>query len=166
MNRREIVLGATTAIVGMSAPARAEAQTKSIQDRLVGAWSLVDIYDKGKDGAQYYVWGEGVEGLAIYTPGGRFSLQIISAERPKGQSSSPRAPVGQSLGYFGRYSVDASAMAVRFKIDRCSFPAWDGQERLGKIALLTADELKTEIDAWDDPVHGDVIQKAQFKRVD
>ncbi len=126
---------------------------------------FVDIYDKGKDGSQYYVWGEGVQGLAIYTSGGHFSTQIISANRDKGASKTPRMPVGQSIGYFGTYTIDEATMRIKLKIDRCSFPGWDGVERASKIALLTGDELKIEGATVHDPVNGDIIPKAQYKRV-
>jgi Lipocalin-like domain len=165
MDRRDVLLGATTAAVSLAIPAQGQAQAKALRDRLVGAWSLVDIYDKGKDGSQYYVWGEGVQGLAVYTSGGQFSTQIISANRDKAASKTPRMPVGQSIGYFGTYAVDEPTMTIKFKIDRCSFPAWDGTERVSKIALLTAGELKTEGAIVHDPVNGDIIPKAQFKRV-
>jgi hypothetical protein len=164
MDRRDILLGATAA-VSLAIPAQSRAQAKSLQERLVGAWGLVDIYDKGKDGSQYYVWGEGVRGLAVYTSGGQFSIQIISAKRDKAASNTPRTPVGQSLGYFGTYTVDEAILTIRLKIDRSSFPAWDGIERVSKVALLTVDELRTESAPVRDPVNGDVIPKAQFKRV-
>jgi hypothetical protein len=165
MDRRDVLLGTTTAAVSLALPAQSQAQVKSLKDRLVGTWGLVDIYDKGKDGSQYYVWGEGVQGLAMYTPSGHFSTQIISANRDKGASKTPRTPVGQSIGYFGTYTVDEATMTIKLKIDRCSFPAWDGIERLSKIALLTGDELKTEAAPIHDPVNGDIIPKAQYKRV-
>jgi hypothetical protein len=57
MDRRGFILGTATAAVGLALPAQSKAQAKSLQDRLVGAWSLVDIYDRGKDGSEYYVWG-------------------------------------------------------------------------------------------------------------
>ena len=166
MDRRDVLLGTTTAAISLALPVQSQAQTKSLQDKLVGVWELVDIYDKGKDASQYYVWGEGVQGLAVYTSGGHFSTQIISPNRDKSASKSPRTPVGPSLGYFGTYAVDEATMTIKFKIDRCSFPAWDGIERVSKIALLTADELRTEAALVHDPVNGDVIPKAQFKRVD
>ena len=165
MDRRDVLLGTTTAAVSLALPAQSQAQAKSLQDRLVGAWGLVDIFDKGKDGSQYYVWGEGVQGLALYTSSGHFSTQIISANRDKGASKTPRMPVGQSIGYFGTYTVDEATMTIKLKIDRCSFPGWDGVERVSKIALLTGDELKTEGAMVQDPVNGDVIPKAQYKRV-
>ncbi len=165
MDRRDVLLGTTTAAVFLALPAQSQAQAKSLQDRLVGTWGLVDIYDKGKDGSQYYVWGEGVHGIAVYAPDGRFSTQIISAKRDKDASKTPRTPVGQSLGYFGTYAVDEATMTIRLKIDRSSFPAWDGIDRISKIALLTVDELITEAAPVHDPVNGEVIPKAQFKRV-
>ena len=100
----------------------------------------------------------------MYTSGSHFSTQIISANRDKAASKTPRTPVGQSLGYFGTYAVDEATMTIRLKIDRSSFPAWDGIERVSKIALLTADELRTEGAPVHDPVNGEVIPKAQFKR--
>ena len=165
MDRRDILLGTAAAAASLGLPATRQAQAKSLQDKLVGAWELVDIYDKGKDGSQYYVWGEGVQGLAIYTSGGHFSRQIISANRDKGASKTPRLPVGPSIGYFGTYTIDEATMTIKLKIDRCSFPSWDGVERVNKIGLLTAEELKTEGAIVHDPVNGDVIPKAQYKRV-
>jgi hypothetical protein len=165
MDRRGVILGATTAAASLALPGQGHAQAKSLKDRLVGAWSLTDIYDRDKDGSEYYVWGEGVQGLSLYTSGGHFSIQIIAAKRDKGASRTPRMPVGQSIGYFGTYTVDEPTTSVKLKIDRCSFPGWDGIERVTKIALLTADELRTEGSPIHDPVHGDVVPKAQYKRV-
>ncbi len=165
MDRRDILLGTTSAAVSLALPAQNQAQAKSLQDGLVGAWSLVDIYDMGKDGSEYYVWGEGVQGLVVYTSGGHFSSQIISGNRDKGASKNPRMPVGQAIGYFGTYTVDEATMTIKLKIDRCSFPGWDGIERVSKIASLTGDELRTEGAPVHDPVNGEIIPKAQYKRV-
>ncbi len=165
MDRRDVLLGTTTVAVSLAFPAQSRAQAKSLKDRLVGAWSLTDIYDRGKDGSEYYVWGEGVQGLAVYTAGGHFSIQIIAANRDKTASKTPRMPVGQSIGYFGTYTVEEPTMTIKLKIDRCSFPGWDGVERVSKIASLTADELKTEGASVHDPVNGEIVPKAEYKRV-
>jgi hypothetical protein len=165
MNRREVLSGSAIAAVSLSLPTKSQAEAKPMQDRLVGTWSLVEIYDKDKDGSHYYVWGEGVQGLTVYTSGGRISLQIMSANRDKAASKNPRAPVGQLIGYFGTYTADETTMTIKVKIDRCSFPGWDGAERVSKIVSLTDNELRTEGAAFQDPVHGDVIASAQYKRV-
>lgn len=165
MNRREILSWTTVAGVSLALPVESRAQGKALRDRLVGAWSLVEIYDRGKDGSHYYVWGEGVQGVAVYTSGGHVSLQIISANRDKPASTNPRTPVGQSIGYFGTYTVDEATMTIKVKIDRCSFPGWDGVERVSKIVSLTTDELRTEAATVHDPVNGDVTPSAEYKRV-
>jgi hypothetical protein len=164
MDRRQILVGAATSAAGLSLPAPSLAQTKSLREKLVGAWELVDIYDEGKDGVKHDVWGAGVHGFVVYTPGGRFSSQVIAANRDKGASKNPRMPVGQSIGYFGTYTIDEAAMKVIIKIDRCSFPGWDGAERPSKIAYLSDDELRTEVATVHDPVNGDVVPKAHYKR--
>lgn len=89
MDRRDILLGTTTAAISLALSVQSQAQTKSLQDKLVGVWELVDLYDKGTDASQYYVWGEGVQGLAVYTSGGHFSTQIISANCGKATSKNP-----------------------------------------------------------------------------
>jgi hypothetical protein len=165
MNRRKVLSRTAIAALGLAIPAESRAQGKSVKDKLVGVWNLLEIYDKGKDGSHYYVWGEGVQGLAVYTSGGRVSLQIMSSNRDKTASKNPRTPVGQSIGYFGTYTVDETTMTIKVEIDRCSFPGWDGAERVIKIASLTNEGLSTEAAAYQDPTHGDVTVSAQYKRV-
>jgi hypothetical protein len=55
MDRRQILLGTATSAVGLALPAQGQAQTKSLQDKIVGAWSLVEIYDEDKDAVKHYV---------------------------------------------------------------------------------------------------------------
>ena len=93
MNRRDIMVASTMTAVGLALPARSLAQTSSAKEKIVGAWSLDSIYDEGADGAKHYVWGDGVQGLAIYTAGGHFSSQVIAANRDKDASKNPRMPV-------------------------------------------------------------------------
>ncbi len=166
MDRREILTVSATAIFGLTAlPARGMAQAKSAKDKLVGAWSLVSIYDEAADGKKYEVWGSGVQGLTIYTVGGRFSTQVVAADRDKAASKSPRMPVGQAISYFGAYTVDEAAMTIALHIERCSFPAWDGIDRVSKIVSVTDDELKTEAALVHDPVNGDIVPHQAYKRV-
>ena len=39
MDRRDVLLGTTTAAVSLALPAQSQAQAKSLQDRLVGTWA-------------------------------------------------------------------------------------------------------------------------------
>lgn len=166
MDRREILTASATAAFGLSLlPVRAMAQAKSLKDKLVGAWSLVSIYDEAQDGKKYEVWGPGVQGLTIYTAGGRFSTQVIAADRDKAASKNPRMPVGQAIAYFGSYVIDESAMTIALHIERCTFPSWDGIERVSKIGSVSDDELKTEAATVHDPVNGDIVPHQTYKRV-
>ena len=131
MNRREVLLASTMTGLGLTLPARALAQAGSTTEKIVGAWSLLSIYDEGADGAKHYVWGDGVQGMAIYTAGGHFSTQIIAANRNQNASKVPRTPVGQAIAYFGTYAVDEK-MALTLHIERCTFPDGTASRALAK----------------------------------
>jgi hypothetical protein len=163
MNRRDILLASTAAGLDLMLPARSLAQAGSTTEKIVDAWSLVSIYDEGADGAKHYVWGDGVQGMAIYTPGGHFSTEIIAANRDRKASKTPRTPVGQAIAYFGTYALDEK-MILTLHIERCTFPGWDGVTRVAKITALSDGELKTENAVVHDPVIGDLIPKLVWKR--
>jgi hypothetical protein len=166
MDRRHALLALATAGAGLATlPKQSLAQPKTPKEMIVGAWSLESIYDQAADGTKHYVWGDGVQGMAIYTAGGHFSSQVIAGNRDKGASKSPRQPVGQAIGYFGTYVVDDAAMTVALKITQCTFPGWDGVERVSKIAMLTDDEYRTEVAVVHDPVYGDVVPHTVYKRI-
>jgi hypothetical protein len=65
----------------------------------------------------------------MFDGNGRFSFQIISADRSKSASNNPRNPVGQAVAYFGTYTVDEAAKTVTYHIERATFPQWDGINR-------------------------------------
>src|ERR1700750_577269 len=68
-------------------------QQKPLKELIVGTWILESVYDQTADGVKHNPWGDGVKGQAIYTSDGHFSWMIMSANRPKGDTS-PRIPVG------------------------------------------------------------------------
>jgi Lipocalin-like domain len=165
MDRREILTASATVALGLVVlPVPATAQAKSAKEKIVGAWSLVSIYDEAPDGKKYEPWGPGVQGFLIYTAGGRVSSQVISADRDKAASKNPRMPVGQAIAYFGSYSVDEATMTITSRIERCTFPAWDGIVRVSKIASLSDDELEVESATVHDPVNGDIVPRVHYKR--
>lgn len=166
MDRRNALLTLATAGAGLAIlPKQSLAQAKTPKEMIVGVWSLESIYDLGADGKKYYVWGDGVQGLVVYTAGGTFSSQVIAANRDKGASKNPRQPVGQAIGYFGTYVVDDATMTVAIKIARCTFPGWDGVERVSKIAMLTDNEYRSEVAVVHDPVNGEVVPHTVYKRI-
>lgn len=111
----------------------ASAQEKTITQQLVGAWTLSSIYDQGQDGKKNDTWGPGVKGALMFSPSGRFSFQLISADRDKTGAKNPRSPIGPAIGYFGTYTVDEKAKTFTYHIERCTFPQWDGIDRTASI---------------------------------
>lgn len=103
--------------------------------------------------------------LSIYAASGQFSAQVTAANRDKTASKDPRQPVGLSIAYFGTYSVDDAAMTIALRIERCSFPAWDGVERISKITVLTDDELATVAATAHLPDLGDIHPNQHYKRI-
>ncbi len=164
MDRRDILLASTVTAFGLTLPVRSLAQANSPKEKIVGVWSLVSVYDEGPDGKKYYVWGEGVQGLVIYTSGGHFSSQIMAANRDKDASKNPRMPVGQAIANFGTYSVDDEKMTNTLHIERCTFPGWEGMVRVSKIASITDEEYRSEAAVVHDPVNGEVVPKIVWKR--
>lgn len=165
-NRRDIFLGSAAVGAGLVASATPSmAQGRSVKEMLVGAWSLIDIYDETTDGVHHQSWGPGVEGLTLYTAAGQFSAQVMAANRDKTASKDPRQPVGLCVSYFGSYSVDEAAMSVALRVERSSFPAWDGIERVSKIVAITEEELKTVAATAHLPDLGDIHPNQHYKQV-
>jgi hypothetical protein len=166
MNRRNILsLSAITALGLAMLPTGAVSQQKSLKDQIVGAWVLDSVYDQGQDGKKTETWGPNVKGTVMFSPTGRFSLQLISADRSKSASNNPRSPVGQAIGYFGTYSVDEAKQTVTYHIERATFPQWDGLDRTATIETITGSELNLLQAAVQDPTLGTIIPHLNFKRV-
>ena len=90
---------------------------------------MVSVYDQTQDGEKHNPWGDGVKGQAIYTSDGHFSWMIMSADRPKANTS-PRIPVGQAIAYWGTYTVNEEAKTLTDKLSVAHFlSGMDGEER-------------------------------------
>ena len=109
-------------------PSDALGQQKTLKELIVGTWILDSVYDQTQDGEKHNPWGDGVKGQAIFTSDGHFSWQMMSANRPKADTS-PREPVGQVVADWGTYTVDDAAKTYTVHVERCTFPQWDGAER-------------------------------------
>jgi hypothetical protein len=103
------------------------ANTASAQNntQIAGSYSLSAVYDQTQDGQKHNPWGEGVKGSLILTPTGQFSVMIVSDNRDKAASKSPRTPVGPVVAYYGTYTVGGDGKSLVYHVDRSSFPAWD-----------------------------------------
>jgi hypothetical protein len=128
--------------LGIVLPAsNAVGQQKTFKELIVGTWLLDSVYDEGQDGKKTNPWGPGVKGIAMYDGNGRYSWQMMSADRSKSASNNPRDPVGQAIAHFGTYTVDDAAKTLTNHIERCTFPPWDGADGTVNIAFPTENDL-------------------------
>src|ERR1700719_4257064 len=96
MNQRATLTITTMAFLWLGIalpPSNALGQQKTLKELIVGTWILDSVYDQTEDGTKHEPWGPGVEGIAIFDQNGHYSWQIISANRPKSEGTSPRTPV-------------------------------------------------------------------------
>jgi Lipocalin-like domain len=139
-------------------------QQKSLKELIVGTWLLESVYDQTQDGEKHNPWGDGVKGQAIYTSDGHFSWMIMSANRPKADTS-PRIPVGQAIAYWGTYTVNEEAKTLTGKLERCTFPQWDGGGGTDNIEFPTEDEFHFTVPKpFPDPTLGPIAPHIIFKR--
>ena len=139
-------------------------QQKSLKELIVGTWLLESVYDQTQDGVKHNPWGDGVKGQAIYTSDGHFSWMIMSADRPKANTS-PRIPVGQAIAYWGTYTVNEEAKTLTVTLERCTFPQWDGGGGTDNIEFPTEDEFHFTVPKpFPDPTLGPIAPHLIFKR--
>ena len=107
--------------IGIVLPAsEAVGQQKTLKELIVGTWLLDSVYDQAQDGRKNESSGPNVKGIVMFDGNGRFSFQIISADRSKSASNNPRNPVGQAVAYFGTYTVDEAAKTLTYHIERAT----------------------------------------------
>jgi hypothetical protein len=167
MNRHTTLTMTTMAFLCLGIallPSDALGQQKTLKEQIVGTWILESVYDQTADGVKHNPWGDGVKGQAIYTSDGHFSWFIMSANRPKADTD-PRQPVGPIIAYWGTYTINEEAKTITDKIERCTFPQWDGGGGTVNIAFPTADEYQfTVIKPIPDPKLGPFVPHLKFKR--
>jgi Lipocalin-like domain len=167
MNRHTTLTMTTLAFLCLGIallPSDALGQQKTLKEQIVGTWILESVYDQTADGVKHNPWGDGVKGQAIYTSDGHFSWFIMSANRPKADTD-PRQPVGPIIAYWGTYTINEEAKTITDKIERCSFPQWDGGGGTVNIAFPTDNEYQfTVIKPIPDPKLGPFVPHLIFKR--
>jgi hypothetical protein len=136
MIKKSVWAGLATVVLGLCISAGAIAQQKaaSLKQQILGSWMLQSVYDEFEGGKKENPWGAGVQGTAMYDRSGRFSYMIVSAGRGKSETG-PRTPVGQAIGYFGTYTTNDADKTITWKIERSTFPNFEGIERTATITI-------------------------------
>jgi hypothetical protein len=137
---------------------------------LAGTWTLTAADEIRPDGTRQQPYGPNPQGLLVIDDDGRYSLQIFRPDRTRFTSGDKRKGTPQEyeaaiLGmssHIGRCSIDPASGTLIFRIERASYPNWDGTEQKRKYHL-TSEELTYEIPAG---ATGDgTIPRSSWRRV-
>jgi len=152
MDRRHLLeIMATTALGFALIGSGAVAQQKPIKDQLVGAWTLLLDDGINPDGTHVPTFGPNPAGTLIFTPNGRYSLQIMrvisrgpfaSNNRDAGTPEENKAVSQGTISHFGTYTVDEGGKTVSFHVEGSSFPNWEHTIQKRLVTAIT-DEVLT-----------------------
>ncbi len=110
---------------------------------LAGTWSVVLVDNILPDGNRVALYGPHPQGLLMFDRDGRYSLQLLRADRVKfaandksqGTAAEFKAAVEDSNSHFGHYSIDPDKHTITFRIEHASFPNWDGTVQIRSFSL-------------------------------
>src|SRR5215471_3879073 len=121
MNRRSLLSTTALAVVGLTLlPCHTFGQQQSVNERLLGAWTLVAIDSVRQDGGRSPLFG--------------------ADDRMQGTAEENKATSQGSITYFGTYSVDETDRAMLIHIDASSFTNWNGADHK-RLVTVTEDVL-------------------------
>ncbi|MCP1470415.1 hypothetical protein J3E64_002103 [Sphingobium sp. OAS761] len=126
---------------------------------LVGGWQLVLWTTHHPDGMKDYPFGRDAAGQIMYSPDGHMRCHLMRTDRPLFDRPSvyhvDDAALGRSMrgysGYFGSFSVDASAGIVTHHVTGAWYPDWIGTDQTRRYAFA-GDRLYLEADVGSDLV--------------
>lgn len=106
----------------------------SVASQLTGTWRLVSYQEKMGDGSIQNPYGENPQGIAIFEPGGYFSVQIIRMPRvnypagyDKATTEQVKAVQEAYLAYYGTWAFDEGHSALLENIKGCNQPHLNNQ---------------------------------------
>jgi hypothetical protein len=143
--KRIVVLAIVATMAAITSPIGALAQ--SAKD-FVGTWTFVSAITE-RDGQKLDTFGPNAQGLLMFDAKGRYTITFIGATLPKfasnnraaGTADENKAVIAGSLAHFGAYSVDEAGKSFTFRIEKATYPNWDGTEQK-RAFVMTGDELK------------------------
>ncbi len=148
-------------------------QKGAAQDRpnqVAGTWRIVSatVEENGKIHRPY---GDNPRGMLVFTKDMHFIEVLTDGDAPPfasnarggGTDEENRRAMGSSIGFFGRYTVDAEGRFAGNEVEGATFPNWVGSVRTARDLTL---EVKGDrmLESFTRPDGGKVT--AEFVRVD
>jgi hypothetical protein len=144
-----LVCAAAVALVLAAFGGTANAQQKTLKERLTGTWHFVIAEITAPDGKKSYPFGPKPRGMVIFTPAGDFMQIHIASEVPKiangnRMQATPEEYAGimrGTIAQFGTYTVDEDKKTFTMTFTASTFPNWEGISQTRSIDKLTDDEM-------------------------
>lgn len=126
---RHVAIATVALVTAVAAPS-------AQQPQVLGSWKLISYETVTPDGTRTFPLGEHVDGLAVYLPNGRVSIQFMRRDVPRFQGSDAwrgtleeeRAAFRGFFGYAGRYTLDVTNSTVTHHVEICSAPNYVGTD--------------------------------------
>ncbi len=117
--------------------AQASRSKKSVEQQLIGTWTLVSVDNIYPDSSRVHPYGQEPQGMLMFDEKKNYTIQILKAVRPQVASGDKNkctpeenaALMQGSNSHFGHYSLDEAGKTITFKIGHASFPNWEGTEQ-------------------------------------
>jgi hypothetical protein len=125
----------------IAAPATAQTQNK-----VVGTWRMVSA-QIDPEGENLPAYGPNPHGWVVFTEDLTFVEVLTDPRVPKfasdvrgqGTDEENRAAIAGSIGFFGRYTVDANGEFSGNRVEGSTFPNWVGHERTREQLRMIVD---------------------------
>jgi hypothetical protein len=110
---------------------------------VIGTWKLISYETETPDGKRTFPLGQDVEGLAVYLPNGRVSIQFMKRDRPRFESGDAwrgtfeeeRAAFRGFFSYAGRYTLDQARSLVTHHLEIAAAPNYVGTDLVRTFAI-------------------------------
>jgi hypothetical protein len=151
MNRRSILsLSAISAVGFALLPGSAVAQQKTLEELIIGTWSLVFWEQTYHDGRKDQAFGANPKGINAFDASGRFTSIFLRPDLPKLASNDRVKPTPEeamaiakgAIVYYGTYTVNEAEKSISLNIEGTNFPNQMGIAQNRIVTTISADELK------------------------
>jgi hypothetical protein len=133
----------------------AMSQQQSLNEQLIGTWTLVSWDRTTADGTTVRQFGASPKGIAFFDITGHYIITVMRSDRAKyaidnfGQiaqatAEENKATAQGTITYFGTHSVNEADRTIGIHVEASSFPNWNGTDQK-RLFELTGDQLKLTV---------------------